>query len=298
MRTVKQYIGRDKNDFSPNKRRWLEFIFLLIAIGIIAILSAHLYITITESPCLNCLSQAKLDKIYFGVTAPSSHHGDPTVFRICIWVFGQGFILLFQFVIVFAIISYWLTGNGRREIIREKTGDWKEIRIQDLDEEASMDSTWKYIWLIDGKPSTKPSAYGYCAECTYLPGIRGSICYYQQMFVLCGLVYFILGFALSTPNYKDQIIFSIEFVLLIISTILANYFSTNKAHGHLSIRWFPRLIKIKNLELLNDFDGIILGTITTIPVSAFGDGNKIENLPDDSFNNMAGPKMTQINTDV
>ena len=33
MTTVKQYIGRDKNDFSPNKRRWLEFIFLLIAIG-------------------------------------------------------------------------------------------------------------------------------------------------------------------------------------------------------------------------------------------------------------------------
>ena len=61
---------------------------------------------------------------------------------------------------------------------------------------------------------------------------------------------------------------------------MANYFSTNKAHGHLSNRWFPRLIKIKNLELLNDFDGIILGTITTIPVSAFGDGNKIENLPD------------------
>lgn len=293
MRTVKQYIGRDKNDFSPNKRRWLEFIFLLIAIGIIAILSAHLYITITESPCLNCPS--KMIEFYYLGPSP---HGDPTVFRICIWIFGQGVNLLFQFVVVIAIISYWLIGNGRREILREKTGDWKEIRIQNLDEEASMDSTWKYIWLIDGKPSTKPSAYGYCAECTYLPRIRGSIFYYQQMFVLCGLVYFILGFTLSTPNYKDQIIFSIEFVLLIISTILAHYFSTNKAHGYLSIRWFPRLIKIKNLELLNDFDGIILGTITTIPVSAFGDGNKIENLPDDSFNNMAGPKMTQINTDV
>ena len=130
-------------------------------------MSAHLYITITERPSWI----EKSEQLYFGFTGPS-HDGDPTVFRICIWVFGQGFILLFQFVIVFAIISYWLTGNGRREILREKTGDWKEIRIQDLDEEASMDSTWKYIWLIDGKPSTKPSAYGYCAECTYLPGIR------------------------------------------------------------------------------------------------------------------------------
>merc|ERR1712141_78234 len=114
MTTVKQYIGRDKNDFSPKKRRWLEFIFLLIAIGIIAILSAHLYITITESPCLNCPSQfiAKSEQLYFGVTRPTSHHGDPSVFRICIWVFGQGFILLFHFVIVIAIISYWFTGNG------------------------------------------------------------------------------------------------------------------------------------------------------------------------------------------
>ena len=243
MTTVKvkvyPYFGHGWFNISPKCRKWIQVIFLIFLLLSIGVQIAQMIIAYY---------------IWSGIIG---------ILNLC-----------FYSIILIELLCVWFCcGNGLDSNDYEEVTDSKQI-----DEESRMESSsWTYFTILDTDIQSQDNPVG----------ARAAPFAQYQMLIVPNLVVFILTFAgtLGSASSLDQIFISIMLALCLVSIILVYLFSTDMAWMYIpwlfiriEKRYYPRLIRVKDMSVMEKFDGTILkqhNNFTTYDQSAGLETNNV-----------------------
>jgi hypothetical protein len=194
-----------------------------------------------------------------GLTIKDENPG--LIFSIILVVNHSLFTLPYMLVILLSKIYYWSKGDGKKELKREKTGNYAEVTdLSEIDEESNSEEPWTYLLVVDGK--LNPQNVRQPAQ----PGLRSMDFMFYQIIILHNFILIILSFALEGAGMANQILCFVTFALVLPSIVLIYYYSTNLMWTYfpvimptsVKIRYYPRLIKYKSNSDLNSFNGTVI----------------------------------------
>lgn len=253
MTTVKvkvyPYFGHGWFNISPKCRKWIQVIFLIFLLLSIAVQIAQMIIA-----------------------SPFDSDSDAT---ITIWIIGILNLCFYPIILIELLCVWFCCGNGLDSNDYEEVTDSKQI-----DEESRMESSsssWTYFTILDTDIQSQDNPVG----------ARAAPFAQYQMLIVPNLVVFILTFAgtLGSASSLDQIFISIMLALCLVSIILVYLFSTDMAWMYIpwlfiriEKRYYPRLIRVKDMSVMEKFDGTILkqhNNFTTYDQSAGLETNNV-----------------------